>query len=436
MIKRLKLSGILSKISELVLSLKAKGFFHILVSSTLVKVVSFISVIFLQRFLPKAEYGLLSYVDTIRNYVLLVNGIGISNATIRYCSGNDSDEKKKSYFLASIIVGIAADIVLIIASVIAFTYIEFPFEGANSLLILSSVIPLFIFLYEDISFLLRASLENKKYSALSFAYSLLMVIMQVTMAILWSLKGVIIARYIALTLSILLGLYFIRNLSIIKAKTVLPDRETVFKTIRFGCVMMAGNAASIVMSYNESLIIGQVLQDEVIQADYNAASVITIAAQLLLQSLTIFIYPYFVKHIDDKQWIWSRFKKIFVLNAAVMIPVHILLFICSKWIILIISGEKYLDAVPIMNMLLVASLGQTVFRGLAGNILVGIGQENFNLVINIIFTVIHFFLDLWAIKTYGIKGAAIALIIVYTVSGIVMCLRLRKVCKREMPQAG
>jgi O-antigen/teichoic acid export membrane protein len=165
----------------------------------------------------------------------------------------------------------------------------------------------------------------------------------------------------------------------------------------------AGNAASMAMSYNENLIIGQVLHDESVQADYGAASVITIAAQLLLQSLTLFIYPYFVKHINDKQWIWSRFKKIFLLNAAVMIPVHILLFACSKWIILLISGEKYLDAVPIMNMLLIASLGQTVFRGLAGNILVGIGQENFNLVVNIIFTAIHYFLDLWAIRTYGYR---------------------------------
>ncbi len=436
MIKRLKIFGILSQITRLISSLKAKGFFHILVSSTLVKVVSFISVIFLQRFLPKDDYGLLSYVDTIKNYILLINGIGISNATIRYCSGNDSDEKKKTYFLASIIVGIAADFILIIASVIAFAQIEFPYTGANSLLILSSVIPLFIFLYEDISFLLRASLENKKYSTLSFMYSLLMVILQVAMAVLWSLKGVIIARYIALLLSVLLGLYFIRNLSVIKATTVLPDRQTIFRTIRFGCVMMAGNAASMAMSYNENLIIGQVLHDESVQADYGAASVITIAAQLLLQSLTLFIYPYFVKHINDKQWIWSRFKKIFLLNAAVMIPVHILLFACSKWIILLISGEKYLDAVPIMNMLLIASLGQTVFRGLAGNILVGIGQENFNLVVNIIFTAIHYFLDLWAIRTYGIQGAAIALIVVYTVSGIVMCLRLRKVCKRALPQAG
>jgi len=179
-----------------------------------------------------------------------------------------------------------------------------------------------------------------------------------------------------------------------------------------------------------------VLRDEAIQADYAAASYITIAAQLLLQSLTIFIYPYFVKHIHDKQWIWSKFKKIFALNAAVMIPVHIVLLLCSKWIILLLSGDKYLNAVPIMNMLLIASLSQTIFRGLAGNILVGVGQENFNLVINFIFTIIHYFLDLWAIKTYGIQGAAIALIIVYTISGIVMCLRLRSVCKTGIKETG
>lgn len=57
-------------------TLRKRGFFHIIAGSTLAKIAGFVSVFFLPRFLSKADYGLLTYVDNIRNYVMLFNGPG------------------------------------------------------------------------------------------------------------------------------------------------------------------------------------------------------------------------------------------------------------------------------------------------------------------------------------------------------------------------
>ena len=54
-------------------TLRRRGFFHIIAGSTLAKIAGFVSVFFLPRFLSKADYGLLTYVDNIRNYVMLFN---------------------------------------------------------------------------------------------------------------------------------------------------------------------------------------------------------------------------------------------------------------------------------------------------------------------------------------------------------------------------
>lgn len=67
-------------------TLRRRGFFHIIAGSTLAKIAGFVSVFFLPRFLSKADYGLLTYVDNIRNYVMLFNGLGITQATLRYCA--------------------------------------------------------------------------------------------------------------------------------------------------------------------------------------------------------------------------------------------------------------------------------------------------------------------------------------------------------------
>ena len=64
-------------------TLRRRGFFHIIAGSTLAKIAGFVSVFFLPRFLSKADYGLLTYVDNIRNYVMLFMGVGIALAKLR-----------------------------------------------------------------------------------------------------------------------------------------------------------------------------------------------------------------------------------------------------------------------------------------------------------------------------------------------------------------
>ncbi len=424
------ITGNIAKLKALFRRVAGNGFFHIVISSSLVKIVGFISAIFLPRFLTKADYGLLTYVDNIRNYILLVNGIGISYATMRYCAKGDTDANKKGYFLASLVIGISFDLLLIAASIAAFLSLPFSFDGARPLLMLLSFLPLFAFLYEDISLLLRASFENKKYSVLSFVYSALMVALQISMAIAWKLSGIVYARYIASAAGIALGFLFLRNLGLFKARAVLPDRDTLKKMIRLGLVMSGANAASLIMQLNETFIIGQVLKDENALAEYKVASYILTISLFLLQSVVIFVFPYFVRHMNDPQWIWEKFKKLLYINAAVMIPIHIVLIIFSKWVLLILFGARYVDAAGIMRTLLIASLAQALFRVLTGNILAATGEERFNLRINIVFTVIHAVIDVLAIRAFGLQGAAVALTVVYFTSGILSVLHLRKVCRR------
>lgn len=421
----------ISQFRTLINRASRSGFFHIVISSSLVKIVGFISAVFLPRFLTKGDYGLLTYIDNIRNYIMLVNGIGISFATMRYCAKGDTDERKKGFFLASLIIGIVFDLALIAVSIIAYMFIPFSFSGAKPLLLLLSFLPLFAFLYEDISLLLRASFENKKYSVLSFIYASLMVGLQISMAIIWRLNGIIFARYIAVILCIFLGFVFIKKMKMFNADAIMPDKTVIRKMIKLGIVMLAANATSYVMQLNETFIIGQVLKDEAALADYKVASYILTISLFLLQSVVIFVFPYFVRHMNDRKWIWEKFKKLFWINAAVMIPIHIVLIVFSKMVIRIMFGSRYVNAASIMQMLLVASLGQALFRILTGNILAAIGEEKYNLKINIIFTVIHVFVDIWAIRTFGLQGAAVALAVVYYISGILSMIHLRNVCRRS-----
>lgn len=427
-----KLSELWDKLWEGIKTLHKRGFFHIIAGSTLAKIAGFVSVFFLPRFLSKADYGLLTYVENIRNYVMLFNGIGITNATLRFCAQQGSDEEKKGYFVASLKIGIFADVFLIVLTTAAFLVIPFPYEGARFQLVISSCLPILYFLFTDIQLLLRATFQNQRYSVYNFTYSFLLMIFQIVFAVLWGVTGVMIGKYLSMALCVLMGYLLIRDLPMMKVKAIKLDWHEIKTIIHFGIVMLTASATSTVMSYNETFIVGQLLKDEELLAEYRVAANILSISLFLLEALLVFILPYFIQHIKDKQWIWENYKKLFVINGTVMTLFHLGLFIFAKLYLFIFAGPEYMGAVSLVRMFLVASWIQAVFRGISGNILAVTGEEKFNLKINIVFVVVHAVIDVAAVKTLGIYGAAIALIVVYFLSGLIMNIHLRNICKKQI----
>lgn len=427
-----KLLSYWDKLWEGLGTLRRRGFFHIIAGSTLAKIAGFVSVFFLPRFLSKTDYGLLTYVDNIRNYVMLINGVGMTQATLRYCAQKGSDEEKKGYFITTIKIGLLADVALIVLTAAAYMIVPFPFEGARFQLVISSCLPVFYFLFTDIQLLLRATFQNQRYSVYNFTYSFLLMIFQIVFAVLWGVTGVMIGRYISMGMCVLLGFLLIRELPVMKAKALLPDRAQVKQMIRFSIVMLTASATSQVMSYNETFIVGQLLQDEELLAEYRVAANILSISLFLLEALLVFILPYFIQHIRDKKWIWENYKKLFVINGAVMSALHLGLIVFAKLYLYIFAGPEYMGAAPLVRMFLIASWIQAVFRGISGNILAVTGEEKFNLKINIVFVVVHAVIDVAAVKLLGIYGAAIALIAVYLLSGLIMNIHLRNSCKSQI----
>ena len=427
-----KLSELWDKLWEGIKTLHKRGFFHIIAGSTLAKIAGFVSVFFLPRFLSKADYGLLTYVENIRNYVMLFNGIGITNATLRFCAQQGSDEEKKGYFVASLKIGIFADVFLIVLTTAAFLVIPFPYEGARFQLVISSCLPILYFLFTDIQLLLRATFQNQRYSVYNFTYSFLLMIFQIVFAVLWGVTGVMIGKYLSMALCVLMGYLLIRDLPMMKVKAIKLDWHEIKTIIRFGIVMLTASATSTVMSYNETFIVGQLLKDEELLAEYRVAANILSISLFLLEALLVFILPYFIQHIKNKQWIWENYKKLFVINGTVMTLFHLGLFIFAKLYLFIFAGPEYMGAVSLVRMFLVASWIQAVFRGISGNILAVTGEEKFNLKINIVFVVVHAVIDIAAVSLLGIYGAAIALIVVYFLSGLIMNIHLRNICKKQI----
>lgn len=400
--------------------LRSKGFISFVLSTTISRAISFISIIFLARILSKDDYGLLSYIDNIRNYVLIINGLGLSNVILRYCAQTKDESKSLGYFYVSLVVGLTFDLLIILVSIIFFLNLSFDFPTANNYLIFLSLLPLFIYIIESFQMYFRATFKNNLFSISTLVYSFLMIAVQVILGMYFGLIGIVIGRYFAVIITIILTtvLFFINYKD--KFKILLPNRIETKSMIFLGLAFLVAGASSTMITYNEISIISNTVLDTVRLADYKASTLILQITYFFINSIVLFSFPYFVKNKEDKKWVKEKFDKMLIYLASFMIPLHIVLYFVMDYVIILVFGIEYISAIPLAKLILITSLIQTLFRMPLGNLMVAIGKEKSNVIVNVTSLIIHFILTFYMTKLYSIEGAMISTMIIYAASSFVM----------------
>jgi len=418
------------RLTDLIKKLMKKGFFHIFTGNILVKFVNMFSVLLLPRLLVKADYGLLAYADNIRNYLIIINGLGISNSVLRYCSITNDSSEKLGYYKLALKMGTLANVLITGISITSFLIIDFPVKGTKTILIMLAGYPLLFYWFECIQFYLRANLENKKFSFLTLTNAFTMVFLQIGFGWFFQINGIIIGRYISIFITITLSIYLLKRLPYYNVKSVLSEKVNLKQFFNCGFVMMLSNLASLMMPLNELFLVGNILKDNNLIADYRAASLLPQNLTLVAVSIAIFAFPHFARNSNNGKWIWAKYKKINFLLLILTIPLMLLLIVFSPIINHVIFGPAYSGAIPIMRILWVTYGVNTCFRVIAGNVLAAIGDTKFNFYNAFLSSILHLMLEIYMISHFGIYGSAWGLLIVYVLSSLAANIYLKNKCEK------
>lgn len=424
----------INKLISAIKSLMEKGFFHIFIGNTLVKCVSLCSAILLPRILvPESIYGMLGTVDNVNSYLILMNGLGLANSVLRFCAMKDTLEEKTAVFRFCLKFGLVADglIILIYLPLLLFSTL---FDGGNYgaakvYILVACLIPLLTYIQEVAMLYMRANLMNKSYSKVSVLYTILYAGFQVLLALIFSLNGVFVGRYIALSITVAICFRMLYRNKVLSKESELLSRDEKKKIILYGMGTMISNAFSLIMPYNETLVVNLVLQDLNSTAYYKAASMIPSNLQYIATSVVVFIFPYFAKKTGQWKWVRKNSTLVILGMLGIMVPIMVVGYILTPYIILWIYGENYAPAIEIMKPMWVAFGVNAIVRVPLGNILAALGELKFNIILSVFISLLHLALDYYFISTMGIGGAAYALMIAYGVSGL--CSMIYIFTKRE-----
>jgi len=426
----------LTKVKGLLQNAVKKGFFHILLGNTLVKFITFFSSMLLPRILTKQEFGRLGFADNVYSYILLINGLGLANAVLRFASVAQDKGERQAVLAYSLRMGLLFDCLLTLCLLPVLIFAPLPLDGTRRFLFFILFMPFFTFAFDCITYYLRASLENRKFSVLTVFYSLVSAGLQLLLAMKFRVFGVFGARYTALLLAVAVGGFFLyklykNNENQQKQPCFVLSRDYKSSLFRFSLAALVANAFSLVMPLNEQFVITLLLKNEESVAGYRAASMAAQNIQFITMSVVVFIYPYFARHDGDGRWLWKNCKKVIgglSLGIGALTALAILL---TPAIVSLVYGNKYSDIVPLMRFMWVTFGINAVFRMPVGNILASMGLVRFNLIVSLCSAAVHLALDVVCIYFLGINGAAVALTIVYTGAAAAGLIYFRHICKKR-----
>lgn len=406
------------------------GFLDIFGSSVINKIITFMSNVVLVRILSKKEYGTFTYVWNIYNIIMLTRGLGIDSGYLQLSSEKNPDKKHKksllafsvrvgnyfNFFLAFILLGIGFIVPLKIGK-------------ASNLLKMTFLLPVIQYIFSLLCISFRAEKKNKKYACLTNFNTLMIALCSVIGAYIFKESGLIIGYYLAYILSILFALKIQHANLLFKGKITHNEKKEI---LSISIVGMCNTGLSQLLYLLDVFILGLVMTNENILADYKIATQIPSALIFIPSSVVIYLYPYFAEHREDGSWCLKKYRNLICLFGSFNLFLSFFLVLFSPWIIRLVYGTKYLDAVPIFRILSINYFFSATFRIVSGNLLVTQRKLKFNFIVSFITGLINIIGDVIMIPRYTSIGAAIVTLSVVLISGFMTTAFLIYIFKRKV----
>lgn len=403
-----------------------EGLFHIFGSKVLSQVGGLISSMVVIRFLEKAAYG--HYVNAVNlySYPAMFVGMGMTNVIMQYCSEKVSDERKASIYRHGLLVGHGANFLVVAAMLVMAVWKYQTGKPETALfLILMCGLPFVDYTNAFAQTALRVKLKNHVFSNANTISTVVLLLGNIILTKFFDIEGLIYSRYLSYFVAMTICISALQKerffgRMITEGKRLVGEDRKEINNYAFVCAIT--NFASTVLVLLDVTCLDLILGDPTILADYHVAAVIPSACAFVPSCLMVFFYPKLVAAISDGK----KEGRAFILQLAkVYAVVNIFVYIClalfAPLIIWIIYGEKYMNVIPLFQILSVNYLFYCV-RNLMGNTIAAIKKVKVNLIFAVLSGVLNICLNILLIPVLGSAGAAIATLIVTIVIAIMDCI--------------
>ncbi len=184
------------------------------------------------------------------------------------------------------------------------------------------------------------------------------------------------------------------------------DWGWVKKLFHYGKFVFGTNISSTLFKSIDQMMLGSIVSTGSV-ALYNTAVRITNLVEVPTVSVAQIVFPQSAKRMaeEGKDAVRHLYEKSVGVILALVFPMIVVVLLFTKPIILLTAGEKYLDAVPILQITILYSLFFPFARQF-GTVLDSIGMPKVNFYFILFSAVLNITVNYLFITNFGIMGAA------------------------------
>ena len=414
-------SAILAKqLRALMQKLKDVGFYHIFLSSVLVKIVGMAGNIILARVMSKADYGTYGYILNAYSILILLSDMGTNVTSVQISSEYAQDrEKQDAWFVWLFRQGMR--IIFISCAIVFFSPFFYPFKSEELGLYTASLflLPLLENVNRFILSNARGKLKNEVYARINLFDSLIHWFFLLPLSYLFSFRGAIYSNY-AIQFSVMIfGLYNSRGFLTFRASTALlsgSEKNTAMKlAFSSGLSNIINNSLGLV----DVFFLGFVLQDMTVIASYKVAANIPAALTFIPSAIDTVLLPRFARMQGEPRRLLSAYGKVITAVCGMNLLVCIGAFLFGPQVMTLLYGAQYEDAAACFFILIVGYFFSCV-RSVSYGVLYSQRKVGVNLTVVALSAVLTITLNMLLIPIYGSIGAACASAAVNLAAAVVM----------------
>ena len=385
--------------------------------------------IIIARILGPGGQGIYSLAILLPTLLLIFTGFGINVASVFYI-GKRKYSPKEVFGQNIIFTFLISIFAILIGLIIIFFFSDKLFPGVEKeyLFLALSLIPFALF-FDLASSILLGLQKIKKYNIISFLQSLLFLVLVgiLLLGFRFWITAAISAQVFSYVLTGII-LFFITKKE--TGGLLLKFNKQYFQNaLSYGFKVYLGGIFSF-LHYRMDLFLINFFINPIAVGFYYVAVKLAEGIWLLSTSAATVLFPKVTSEEDSKQL--KEFTPLVCRNVLfITFLIAFLLFVFSRWIIVLFYSEEFLDSVRPFQILLIGTLFTAGWRILANDIQ-GRGKPILNTYIIIFSAILNIILNILWIPRWGIQGAAWATVVSYLTALIVTVFIYSKISDNKI----
>lgn len=197
------------------------------------------------------------------------------------------------------------------------------------------------------------------------------------------------------------------------------DFNVLKKLFHLGKYTFGTNISSMLIKNTDSWMIGRLISTAGV-AMYNPALRISNIVEVPTLAIANIVFPQVGNKMKESgiEGVQSIYYKSVSLILAVMLPVVLPVYFMAEFIVLILFGKEYMEAVPILQVTIFYTL-LVPFSRQFGTIMDALQMPKLNFYISLLMAILNIILNYYLLQSFGVIGAAYSTVISFCVIFVV-----------------